>query len=240
MALTVTLPEHAPAKHRAFWLRRLHSLSGALPLGLFLVSHLWTNLSAVFGQRAFDEKVHAIHALPALGWVEVGAIFLPLLFHAGYGIWISREGRANVGNYPLSGNWAYVFQRITGVVTFAFVCAHLWEYRIQVLLFGMPSASFYPTMAAHLSWTWWGVPWIAIGYLLGSAAAVYHFANGLSGFALSFGLVGSRKAQLRLRGGAMLLGGALYAISAATIVSLATGFGAEANPARPSAAPIPQ
>jgi succinate dehydrogenase / fumarate reductase, cytochrome b subunit len=81
-------------------------------------------------------------------------------------------------------------------------------------------------MAAHLSWSWWGIPWVALGYLLGSAAAVYHFANGLSGFALSFGLVGSRKAQLRVRSGAMLLGVALYTISAATIVSLATGFSA--------------
>jgi succinate dehydrogenase / fumarate reductase, cytochrome b subunit len=215
--------------HQAFWMRRLHSFSGALPLGLFLVSHLWTNLSAVFGQRAFDEKVEAIHALPALGWVEVGAIFLPLVFHAVYGVWISREGRPNVRNYPLSGNWAYVFQRITGVVTFVFVCAHLWEYRVQVLLFGMPSTSFYPTMAAHLSWSWLGVPWVALGYLVGSAAAVYHFANGLSGFALSFGLVGSRKAQLRVRATAMLLGMALYAMSAATIVSMATGWSADAN-----------
>jgi succinate dehydrogenase / fumarate reductase, cytochrome b subunit len=226
MTESATTQEHPAASHRAFLMRRLHSLSGALPLGAFLVSHLWTNLSAVFGQRAFDDKVHAIHAIPALGWVEVLAIFLPLLFHAAYGIWISRDGRANVGNYPLSGNWAYVFQRITGVITFVFVCVHLWEYRIQVLLFGMPSASFYPPMAAHLSWSWWGIPWVALGYLLGSAAAVYHFANGLSGFALSFGLVGSRKAQLRVRSGAMLLGVALYTISAATIVSLATGFSA--------------
>ena len=43
-----------------------------------------------------------------------------------------------------------------------------------------------PTFSA----TRWGVPWAATGYLVGLAAAVFHFANGLSGFAISWGITG--------------------------------------------------
>jgi succinate dehydrogenase / fumarate reductase, cytochrome b subunit len=220
-----------------FGARRLHSISGAIPLGLFLFSHLWTNLSAVFGRAAFDQKVAEIHALPALGWIEVIAIFLPLAFHAAYGIWLSREARYNVASYTHGRNWAYTFQRITGFVVFAFVLAHLWEYRVQVLLFGMPAQSFYDTMRAHFSWTYGHIPWIAVGYLIGSAAAVFHFANGLNGFVLSFGLVASRLAQRRLGALFTLVGLILFAFSVVTIVSLSTGSPWEQRTEAPDCSP---
>jgi len=51
-------PTAAPKVSRTgFYLRRLHSLSGVLPVGVFLVEHLWTNATVLGGQRPFDEAV---------------------------------------------------------------------------------------------------------------------------------------------------------------------------------------
>ena len=61
---------------RRFLLRRLHSLCGVLPIGAFLVVHLWTNLSAVRGRGAFRHAVGDIQAIPALPAIEVAASML--------------------------------------------------------------------------------------------------------------------------------------------------------------------
>jgi len=51
-----------------------------------------------------------------LEWVF---IFLPLLFHGFYGLWIWLRGKANVVYYPWSGNWLYTAQRYTGIIAFS-------------------------------------------------------------------------------------------------------------------------
>lgn len=206
-----------------FWLRRLHSASGVLPLGAFLVEHLWTNATALWGQRSFDSAVDRINALPGLVLLEVFGIFLPLAFHAGYGLWLSRRGSPNVVTYPFARNWGYVLQRLSGLVLLAFVLLHLWELRVQKWLFGLSAHSFYPTLAASLSSTRWGIPWRALFYLLGILAACAHFANGVFGFACTWGIVVSRRAQARSFVGASVLGAALFLLGAATVVHFATG-----------------
>lgn len=206
-----------------FWLRRLHSLSGVVPLGVFLLEHLWTNATALWGQRSFDAAVDRIHAVPGLLLLEVFGIFLPLAFHAFYGLWLSRRGSVNVDRYPFARNWGYLLQRVSGVVLLGFVLFHLWELRVQAWLFGMDTRSFYPTLAANLSSVRWGIPWRALLYVLGVLAACAHFANGLFGFACSWGLVATRRAQARLFWIAQLLGGALFLLGAAIVIHFATG-----------------
>src|SRR5689334_10700853 len=71
---------------RAFLLRKLHSLSGVVPVGAFMVFHLWTNAKALGGQEPFDAAVRDISHTPYLPILEWGTILLPLLFHAGYGV----------------------------------------------------------------------------------------------------------------------------------------------------------
>src|SRR5437763_7585821 len=75
-----------------FFLRRLHSLTGIIPVGAFLVEHLLTNSRAFNwfgafsgGRDAFNEDVHWIHHLPYLLIVETLFIFAPLAFHSLYG-----------------------------------------------------------------------------------------------------------------------------------------------------------
>lgn len=215
----------ATARHarRAFYLRRLHSLSGVLPVGVFLVEHLWTNAAALAGQGSFDRAVARIQSIPFLPLVEVFGILLPLAFHALYGLVIAREARVNAPAYPYGRNWLYVLQRISGVVILAFVLGHLWELRVQKWLFGMGSAAFYGKLEQHLSWTWAGVPWIALGYLVGIAASVFHLANGLVGFCVTWGITTSRAAQRRAGAAFGALGVVLFLLAWGTVFSLATG-----------------
>ena len=212
-----------PRPSNRFLLRKLHSLSGVVPVGAFLVEHLWTNASALRGQQSFDDAVDHIQQIPALPLVELVTIVLPLLFHAGYGVVLLRESKPNVAEYPLGKNWLYVAQRITGVVTLAFVLWHLWEIRVQKWLFGLSSHGFFPLLTSHLSGTWLGVPWLALVYTLGVAAAVFHFANGLWGFAASWGLVTTRASMARVRIAGAALGVLLLLLGESTVLYFATG-----------------
>ena len=216
-------PSLLAISRRSFLLRRLHSLSGIFPVGLFLVSHLWTNAKGIGGQVAFDQAVSDINHLPLLPLLEIFGIFLPLGFHAIYGVKLAFQGRPNVGRYPFSRNWLYTLQRATGLIAFAFIGFHLWEFRIPKLLGRMSPDAFYPTLSEHLSSTMNGVPVLAIVYLVGIAASVAHFSNGLFSFAFSWGLCVSRRSQ-RLFGVLFaIFGVGVFALGASTTVYFATG-----------------
>ena len=187
------------------------------------MEHLWTNAKALQGQEAFDQAVGDIQSLPFLPFVEIFGIFLPLAFHSLYGVYLAVQGRPNALLYRYGTNWLYVMQRVTGVMALVFICYHLGEFRVQKWLFGMRSEAFYPTLEAHLSSTYWGIPWTAILYLVGVAATVFHFANGLCGVSFSWGLTVSRAAQRRVMFVSLALGVALFALGANTVIFFATG-----------------
>src|SRR5437868_9143125 len=97
-----------------FLLRKLHQLTGIVPLGLFFFVHMFTNSKAMNGEGVFEHAVQEIHDIPYLLLIEIFGIFLPLVFHSVYGIIISSEARPNIGNYRYGRNWFYIFQRVTG------------------------------------------------------------------------------------------------------------------------------
>jgi succinate dehydrogenase/fumarate reductase cytochrome b subunit (b558 family) len=204
-------------------LRRLHSLSGVFPVGVFLLEHLWTNAKSMAGQGAFDRAVREINHLPLLPFIEIFGIFLPLAFHALYGIKLALDGRPNVGRYPYSRNWLYTMQRATGLVAFAFIGWHLWEFRIAKLLGKMGPDDFYPALALHLSSTVGGFPVLATVYLVGVIASVAHFANGLWSFAFSWGLCISRRSQRLLAAGFAIFGALVVVMGTSTVLYFATG-----------------
>src|SRR5439155_745654 len=80
---------NGPAQsRRRFVLRRLHSLTGIVPIGAYLFAHIFLENSFVLGGPAsFERLVAAIAAFPAplLLTIEVLFIWGPLLFHAIYG-----------------------------------------------------------------------------------------------------------------------------------------------------------
>ncbi len=222
-----------------FLLRRLHSLSGVVPIGVFLFPHLTTNSSIVWGNylghspygpgtggvSTFQHEVDFIHSLPALVLIEVGLIWLPLLYHAALGIVFARTGRTNVAAYRYGGNWRYALQRITGYIALVFIFFHLSSLR-----WGWTYGGLFPTFipdeaasttAAHFQDGKMGLAMAAF-YLVGVLAAVYHFANGLWTAAITWGLTISRQAQERWGRVCTAIGVGLAAMGVAAIWGFST------------------
>jgi succinate dehydrogenase / fumarate reductase cytochrome b subunit len=167
----------------SFVARRVHSLAGLIPLGIFLVEHLITNASVLYGRARFDANVAWIQQMPALRWLELVGIALPLTYHALYGIFVASRAQPNVGRYPHGANWLFLLQRITGLLTFAFVILHLAHFRFAKARGVLDSARFYPAIEALLS-----TPAYYALYLLGVTSTVFHFANGLRTACETWGL----------------------------------------------------
>jgi succinate dehydrogenase / fumarate reductase, cytochrome b subunit len=212
----------ADSGHRRFLLRKLHSLSGVLPVGAFMVFHLWTNAKALGGQEPFDQAVGEINHMPYLPFLEAG-ILLPLAFHAIYGVRLALDARPNLGGYAFARNWMYVLQRATGLVALLFLGYHLWEFRLQKGLGQMAPSAFYPTLCAHLSSTAFGVPIVALVYIIGIAASVFHFSNGMWGFCASWGITVSRRSQRISAAAFGLIGVIVFVLGANTTLYFATG-----------------
>lgn len=179
----------AVADRRAFWLRRLHSLSGVIPVGAFMCFHLFENASASHGAAAFGETVRKINDMPFIFALEVGGIWIPILFHALLGFVIIMEGKPNPLAYPHGRNWLYVLQRATGIAAFAFIVFHFMNFRAKKAEF---MAAPYDMVASTLA-----EPWVLWFYVLGLASCVFHLANGMVGFLFSWGItVGPRSKAL--------------------------------------------
>ena len=104
----------------SFLLRRLHSLTGIIPVGAFLFEHLLiSNAAAIGGPTAYARQVRFLASLPLVPALELFGIWLPILFHALYGFYIWFRGESNITDYPWAGNWMFTAQRWTGGVAFS-------------------------------------------------------------------------------------------------------------------------
>jgi succinate dehydrogenase / fumarate reductase cytochrome b subunit len=194
-----------------------------VPVGVFLILHLWSNSKALQGEDAFTGAVNRTEGLPYLPLIEIFGLFLPLAYHSLYGVYLALQGKQSSLRYRGARNWVYSLQRLCGMLALAFILYHLGEFRVQKWLFGMPASAFYQTLEAHLSSTYWGVPWAALFYLAGVAATVFHFASGLAGIGVSWGVTLTQAAQRRANVACWALGLVLFGLGANTVLFLATG-----------------
>lgn len=158
-----------------FLIRRVHSLLGLAPIGLFLTFHMILNLSARGGAEQYDRIINAMRSFPGIFIVELLVIFIPIALHAIYGTWVVYTGQSNILRYKYPRNWFYILQRISGLYTVAFVLTHVY-----LLRFG--EANF-AALSQFLS-----QPLGLIFYALGVLFAIFHFVNGLWAFAITWGI----------------------------------------------------
>ena len=177
----------------SFLLRRLHSLSGIIPVGAFLFEHiLISNSAAIGGPGAYARQVRFLASLPLVPVLELFGIWLPILFHALYGFYIWYRGETNVGEYPWTGNWMYTAQRWTGGIAFAYILWHTWTMRFTgVDLHEYPGASFGKVQGEVFQ-----TP-LFLFYVVGLIAASWHFAYGIWLFCAKWGIVSGEKARKR-------------------------------------------
>jgi succinate dehydrogenase / fumarate reductase cytochrome b subunit len=179
-----------------FLLRKLHQLTGVVPLGVFFLVHMYTNSTALSGERIFNEHVQGLHDMPYLIFIEIFGIFVPLLFHSRYRVLITGEARPNGLNSSYGRNWFYLFQRITGGFLFLFLLFHILNFRFGLI----PGLNTTPVAGnANLAYdivaSEFVKPWVMAIYVLGIVATGWHLAYGFFLFAVDWGIVIGEKAQ---------------------------------------------
>lgn len=189
-----------------FLIRRLHSLTGLLPVGAYMCVHLITNASTLGGPAMFQKNVDLIHSLgPALPLVEWSFIFLPLIFHAVVGVVIIRSGDPNLSSYHYVGNVRYWLQRVTAWLALAFILYHVFhmhgwfhnQYWLDHVAHKLGGHQFDPHAASSSAALAIGTMVKKIAYGIGIISCVFHFANGLWTMGITWGVWTSAKAQQR-------------------------------------------
>lgn len=217
MALAIT-------RENFFW-HKVHSLTGIIPVGFYMVQHLTLNSFSLTSAAKFNSVGQWFEALPKHLFLllEIGAIWLPLLFHSIYGIFITNRGQQNLltTKYRWSQNRMYTMQRWSGIFIFFYLAYHVattTAYRMWLEWRGVPDAHRVVEYAAwHAKLTSFGGLFLVI-YMLGILACSYHLAYGIWNFCIRWGITITERAQHRIQKfslaafvGITLLGwGALY------------------------------
>ncbi|HET9407250.1 MAG TPA: succinate dehydrogenase [Candidatus Sulfotelmatobacter sp.] len=179
----------------SFVLRRLHSLTGIIPVGAFLFEHILISNSTAIGPTgpaAYARQVTFLGSLPLVFYLELFGIWLPIAFHGLYGFYIWYRGDANMVEYPWTGNWMYTLQRWTGAIAFIYIVWHVYTMRfLGADLHVDPSLSF-----GKVQHEVFQTP-LFLFYVVGLVAASWHFAYGIWLFCAKWGIVSGDRAQKR-------------------------------------------
>ena len=202
--------------HVTFYLRRLHSLVGLLCIGGFLLEHILTNARAIAGPESLNGALAMMELIPRpifLG-LEVGAVAVPLLCHAIYGIYIALQGNNNPGRYGYVRNWQFALQRWTAWILIPFLIWHVFHLRILTKAIGGTPISY---ELMHSLFT--GHPIVAILYAIAMIAAIFHFCNGITTFCMTWGIAKGPRVQTVIGVLSMLLCLLLSLVTIAFMVS---------------------
>ena len=198
----------------SFFLRRLHSLSGIVPIGAFLIEHFISNAFATRGPAAYTKQVELLSSFPFVVGLELFGIWLPILYHALYGFYIWYRGESNVAEYPWAGNWMYNAQRWTGAIAFFYMVWHTWHLRFTgIHLLSHPDAAFGKVQTEFQS------PWAVAFYAVGILCASWHFAYGIWLFGAKWGITVGDKARRRFGYVCLAIGLLFVGVGAATMYS---------------------
>jgi len=166
-------------------LRKLHSLSGIVPVGAFLLEHFWSNSAVLVSPAKYNEVSQDLQTIPFRPIVEWAFIFLPILYHGLYGIYIWLRGQSNISSYPWVKNWLYTLQRYTGLIAFVYIGWHLYTERWLT-----HGRSNYETVVQDLSHP------AFLGFMIvGVVASSFHLGVGVWNFLCKWGLAATVRAQ---------------------------------------------
>ncbi len=206
--------------HNHFLLRRLHSLTGII-FGGYLVVHLIVNATTRPARHRLSGSGQQNPLPPLAPAVEWAFIYLPILYHTVYGVWIFFTAMPNNAAYPYGKNWFYLFQRLSGLYIVLFLAFHVLslKYGLMGKSLGFDPEHATRTIVEHLHFNPL-ISWII--YPLGVIASAYHTANGFWTAAITWGLTISAGAQRRWGGLCaglfvlLVLAGMIALIAAAT------------------------
>jgi len=203
----------------SFIWRKLHSLLGIIPIGAFLVEHLLSNFEALKGPIAYGDQVKFLNSLPLVRVLEWTFIFIPILYHAVYGVYIWLRGKSNVVYYPWAGNWMYIAQRYTGLIAFAYIVQHVLRQRF--LGVSLPEHPYYAFAKVQHELS---NPFMVAVYVIAMIAVCWHFAYGVWLFAAKWGITPGNTARRRFGYVCAALGILLAVMGIASIYAFVGGM----------------
>jgi succinate dehydrogenase / fumarate reductase cytochrome b subunit len=175
------------ARHSLF--RRLHSITGVVPVGAFLGFHLYVNASASRGADVYNAMARRLQGLPLVVLLEVLVVVLPIFFHGIYGLFLTATEPPGAGRPGRDRRTLAIFQRVTGVLLFGFILLHLWTARL-VQVRDHESVDLFRLMQAVLS-----SPWMHAAYVAGLLGATAHLSVGIFTFTDAWGLARSPRSR---------------------------------------------
>jgi succinate dehydrogenase / fumarate reductase cytochrome b subunit len=172
----------------SFLLKRLMSITGMLPVGAFLLQHLFSNSYIFISEQAYNEHTAFLTSLPMVVLIELGFIYLPILLHAAFGLAIIYKGQSNFTNYPQFRNWMFFLQRLSGFLALAFIATHSYTTRIKTFFSGEEMTATHMTnILQQPFWFWF--------YAVGVVMVCFHFSNGIWSFLVTWGITIGKRAQ---------------------------------------------
>jgi succinate dehydrogenase / fumarate reductase cytochrome b subunit len=193
-------------------LRKCFELSGVVPLGVYLVVHVATYARATFGATRFGIADGAAVVETALEWLLV---WLPLVFHAAYGMATSFAPIEE----PADARPRRILLRVSGWFALAFVVQHALWLRWPLASGAIIAEDVNELLAATMSSTVDGIPLVAALHLVGLGLVCAHFGLGFGRFLERWGIAAPRPARV----GAGLLALLLFVFGATAIIELSTG-----------------
>ena len=177
--------------HTTFYLRRLHSLCGLVVLGFFILEHMATNSVAMAGPAIFNGVMGMVEEIPKPIFysIEIGMYAIPILFHGIYGIYIALQANNNPRRFGYLRNWNFTLQRWTAWFLVVFLIWHVGYLRIYVKGIQGTPISF------ELLQNMFQNPVVAVLYVLGMWAAIFHFCNGITTFCMTWGITKGPRSQ---------------------------------------------
>lgn len=173
-----------------FWNKRIMSFLGVIPLGVYVILHLWTNMSSLGGPDVFNVAVQGPSALnptlpqsrhPIFLVLEI-LLCLAILIHLVIGVRLILRWRPNLARVRSFGNLKFALQRISGLGLMLFIVAHVIQARIRPALHGGVE-TFCGMRHAYFE-----EPLTLPVYILGLLGISFHLANGIWSAGLTWGI----------------------------------------------------
>ena len=142
-----------------------------VPLGALVLIHVLDYGRVLLGAYEIGARRHPSIALLV---AEALLVFVPLALHAVWSLSVWRRRRAVEGS---SGSM--LAHRIAGVVVLVFLADHFVRFRLPILRGEAHPGDSVVRLAAELSTTRGGMPWVAALHLVGTIAVAFHLAMGL-------------------------------------------------------------
>jgi succinate dehydrogenase / fumarate reductase, cytochrome b subunit len=200
-----------------FLLRRLHSITGIVPIGAYMLVHIYfENAFILGGGEKFDQLVRGIAQIPIplLLAIEITVLWGPILYHTLYGFVVMLGADLGTAtHFAYENSLMYALQRISGVVAAVFIGWHVYSLRLSFYFYHREID--YALMHGILA----NPAWFAF-YVVGVLGALFHFCNGIFTFCITWGITVSERSQRLVHRAAL----ALFFVLALGAVAILAAF----------------